>query len=80
MLGVLRDNMTQFSKLVKYVNLKNVKGKARQNIMGAIPEAVWTEAVGTLNELELALNQIEVDGYLIGGWIRSRTRISKTAT
>lgn len=69
MLGVLRDNMTQFSKLVKYVTVKNVKGKARQNIMGAIPEAVWTEAVGTLNELELSLNQIEVDGYLIGGWI-----------
>ena len=69
MLDVLRDNMTQYSKLVKHVNLKRVKGKARQNIMGAIPEAVWIEAVGTLNELDLTLNQIEVDGYMIGGWI-----------
>jgi HK97 family phage major capsid protein len=69
MLEVLRDNMTQYSKLVKHVNLKRVKGKARQNIMGAIPEAVWIEAVGALNELDLALNQIEVDGYMIGGWI-----------
>ncbi len=69
MLEVLRDHMTQYSKLVKHVNLKRVKGKARQNIMGAIPEAVWIEAVGTLNELDLTLNQIEVDGYMIGGWI-----------
>ena len=69
MLEVLRDNMTQYSKLVKHVNLKRVKGKARQNIMGAIPEAVWIEAVGSLNELDLTLNQIEVDGYMIGGWI-----------
>ena len=69
MLDVLRDNMTQYSKLVKHINLKRVKGKARQNIMGAIPEAVWIEAVGTLNELDLTLNQIEVDGYMIGGWI-----------
>ncbi|MEA5047455.1 MAG: phage major capsid protein [Eubacteriales bacterium] len=69
MLEVLRDNMTQYSKLVKHVNVKHVKGKARQNIMGAIPEAVWIEAVGTLNELDLSLNQIEVDGYMIGGWI-----------
>jgi HK97 family phage major capsid protein len=69
MLELLRDNMTQYSKLVKHVNLKRVKGKARQNIMGAIPEAVWIEAVGSLNELDLTLNQIEVDGYMIGGWI-----------
>ena len=69
MLEVLRDNMTQYSKLVKHVNVRRVKGKARQNIMGAIPEAVWIEAVGSLNELDLTLNQIEVDGYMIGGWI-----------
>ena len=69
MLDLLRDNMTQFSKLVKHILVKRVGGKARQNIMGAIPEAVWIEAVGALNELDLTLNQIEVDGYMIGGWI-----------
>jgi len=69
MLELLRDYMTQFSKLAKHINIKRVKGKARQNIMGAIPEAVWIEAVGSLNELDLTLNQIEVDGYMIGGWI-----------
>ncbi|MEA4914571.1 MAG: phage major capsid protein [Christensenella sp.] len=69
MLELLRDNMTQYSKLVKHVNVRRVKGKARQNIMGAIPEAVWIEAVGSLNELDITLNQIEVDGYMIGGWI-----------
>lgn len=69
MLEVLRDNMTMFSKLLKHVSLKSVKGKARQNVMGDIPEGVWIEATGSLNELDLALNQVEVDGYLVGGFI-----------
>src|SRR5665647_1401820 len=69
MLETLRDNLNRYSKLVKYVNVRTVKGKARQNIMGAIPEAIWTEACKTLNELTLTFSQVEVDGYMIGGFI-----------
>jgi HK97 family phage major capsid protein len=69
MLEVLRNNMEQYSKLIKYVNVKSVGGKARQNIMGAVPEGVWMEAIGALNELDMALNQIEVDGFMVGGII-----------
>lgn len=68
MLDVLRENMTKYSKLISRVNFKPVKGKARQNIAGTIPEAVWTEAVGSLNELELNFHQLEVDGYKVGGY------------
>ena len=69
MLDLLRDNLYRYSKLVTKVRVKTVGGKARQNILGAVPEGVWTEAVGRLNELELLFNQVEVDGYKVGGFI-----------
>lgn len=69
-LELLRNNMDKYSKLVKYVRLKPVKGKARQNVAGAIPEGIWMESVkATLSELELSFTQVEVDGYRIGGYI-----------
>lgn len=69
MLDLLRDNLYRYSKLITKVRLKTVGGKARQNIMGAVPEGIWTEAVGKLNELALSFNQVEVDGYKVGGFI-----------
>lgn len=69
MLGILRDNIATSSKLITKVNYKPLKGKARQNITGTVPEAVWTEMVGALNELEMSFNQVEVDGYKVGGFV-----------
>ncbi|QOR34438.1 phage major capsid protein [Clostridium sp. 'deep sea'] len=69
MLDLLRDNLHKYSKLISKVRLKPVPGKARQNIAGTIPEGVWTEAIGKLNELKLEFNQVEVDGYKVGGFI-----------
>jgi HK97 family phage major capsid protein len=69
MLDLLRDNLHRYSKLLKHLRVKNVSGKSRQTIMGAIPEGVWTEAIGKINELALVFNQIEVDGYKVGGYI-----------
>ena len=37
--------------------------------MGTIPEAVWTEAVKSLSELSFAFNDVEVDGYKVGGFV-----------
>ncbi|MDE6730698.1 MAG: phage major capsid protein [Oscillospiraceae bacterium] len=68
MLGLIRQNILAYSKLLKYLNRVHVPGKARQNIMGSIPEAVWTEACGKLNELNLKFNNVEVDGYKVGGY------------
>lgn len=69
MLGLLRDNTMRYSKLISKVNLQRVGGKARQNIMGTIPEAIWVEMCDALKELEFGFNQIEVDGYKVGGYI-----------
>ena len=69
MLDVLREHMAKYSKLITRVRYKPLKGKARQNIAGTVPEAVWTESVASLNELELSFHQIEVDGFKVGGYV-----------
>ena len=69
MLEILRDNAHRYSKLLSHVTVKNVSGKARQNITGTVPEAVWTEMVATLNELDISFNQVEVDGYKVAGYV-----------
>lgn len=68
-LNVIREHITEYSKLIKHVNLQAVPGKARQTVQGTIPEAVWTEMCGKLNELSLVFNSVEVDGYKVGGFI-----------
>lgn len=69
MLDLLRENIGRYSKLISRVRYRPLKGKARQNIAGTVPAAVWTEAVASLNELELSFTQIEVDGYKVGGYL-----------
>lgn len=69
MLDLLRDNLYRYSKLITKIRLKPVAGKARQNIAGTVPEGIWMEAIGKLNELSMSFNQIEVDGYKVGGFI-----------
>lgn len=69
MLEIIRENISDYSKLIKYIRLKKVSGRARQPIFGEIPEAIWTEAAGYLNELDMELNSIEVDAFKLGGYI-----------
>ena len=69
MLGLIREEMAAASKLLRFVDLRSVAGKGRQNVMGKISEGVWTEMCANLNELNLAFNQIEVDGYKVGGFV-----------
>lgn len=69
MLELIREEIAHDSRLLPFVNNRPVTGTARQNITGAIPEAVWTEMCANLNELALSFNQVEVDGYKVGGYI-----------
>ena len=68
-LGLIRENIENYSKLYKYVNVKPLKGTGRMTVMGTYPEAVWTEMCANLNELSLGFNEVEVDGYKVGGYI-----------
>lgn len=67
-LGLIRENLIDYSKLYKYVDARRVAGEARAVIMGTIPEAVWTECCANLNELSLSFNDVELDCYKLGGY------------
>lgn len=67
-LELLKQKIEQTSKLLKYVQKRPVAGTARQTIMGDVPEAIWTEMCAILNEMDLGFNDVEVDGYKVGGY------------
>lgn len=68
MLPIIKQITEESSKLLKYVTVRNISGTGRQNIMNDMPEAIWTEMCGTLNEMDLTFNDVEVDGYKVGGY------------
>lgn len=68
-LGLLRENIPLYSKLYKHVDARRLNGTGRLNVMGAIPDAIWTEMCATLNELSLSFSTVEADGYKVGGFI-----------
>ncbi|MBR5268058.1 MAG: phage major capsid protein [Lachnospiraceae bacterium] len=67
-LDLLKENIMEYSKLYKHVNVVTVKGEGRMPVQGTIPEAVWTECCANLNELNLAFNTAEVDCWKVGGY------------
>lgn len=67
-LGVLRENIEGYSKLYKYVNVRQIGGTGTVVVMGTIPEAVWTDCCGVLNELSLTFNDAEVGCWKVGGF------------
>lgn len=68
-LDLIAENMYRYSKLLNRVRVRNVRGQARQTIAGTVPEAVWTEMCGAINELNFVFNQITVDGYKVAGYV-----------
>lgn len=68
-LGLIRENIIDYSKLYRHVRVIPLKGKGRQTIMGTVPEAVWTEACGKINELDISFADTEFDGYKVSGFI-----------
>ena len=69
MLELIRMETAHDSRLLPFVNRRAVSGVARQNISGAIPQAIWTEMCANLNEIAMGFNQIEVDGYKVGAYM-----------
>lgn len=67
-MGLIRENLIDYSKLYKYVDVRRINGEGRAVIMGSIPEAVWTECCANLNELTLGFNDVELDCYKLGGY------------
>ena len=70
MLPLLYAEVEKSSQLIGTVNTVSVGGTSRQNIMGAIPEAVWSEMCANINELDIGFTDVELDGYKVAGFIR----------
>lgn len=68
-LDLISENMYRYSKLLNRVRVRNVSGEARQTIAGTVPEAIWTEMCGAINELSFVFNQVTLDGYKVAGFI-----------
>ena len=67
-LGLLRENITNYSKLYRHVNVRRIGGNGRAVIMGTVPEAVWTDCCANLNELTLTFNDLELGCWRVGGY------------
>ena len=68
-LELISENMFRYSKLLNRVRVRYVNGQARQTIAGTVPEAVWTEMCGAINELHFVFNQVTLDGYKVAGYV-----------
>ena len=68
-LELISENMFRYSKLLNRVRIRYVNAQARQTIAGTVPEAVWTEMCGAINELNFVFNQVTLDGYKVAGYV-----------
>lgn len=67
-LGYLRENLENYSKLYKHVNVRNITGEGRLVIAGTQQEAIWTECCANINELDMDFYGMEVDCYKVAGY------------
>ena len=67
-LGLIRENLINYSKLYRHVFVRPMSGNGRLVVMGAIPEAVWTDCCANLNELDLVFNDVEFGCWKVAGY------------
>ncbi len=69
-IGLIKENVENYSKLYKHINVVSISGKGREVVQGTIPEAIWTECCANLNELALAFNDVEIDCFKVAGYFK----------
>ena len=67
-LGLIRENIENYSKLYKHVSVRRISGDGRVVVMGTIPEGIWTDCCANLNELDLKFNDEEFACWKVGGY------------
>ena len=68
-LPLLSEIVSDYSRLYAFLNVQQIRGDGKQNLLGAVPEAVWTANTGKLNEVALTFNQILCDSHKVAGYI-----------
>lgn len=69
-IGLIKENVMNYSKLYRHVNVQSISGNARELVQGTVNEAIWTECCANLNEMSLAFNDVEVDCFKVGGYFK----------
>lgn len=67
-LGILRENMMNYSKLYRHVTVRSISGNGREVIQGEVTEAIWTECCGNLNELDLPFYTVDLGCWKVAGY------------
>ena len=68
--GLIKENVENYSKLYRHVNVQPIAGKGREIVQGTVAEAIWTECCAVLNEMSLAFNDVEIDCYKVAGYYK----------
>lgn len=69
-IGIIKENVFEYSKLYKHVNVQSISGNGREVVQGTVSEAIWTECCAVLNEMSLAFNDVEVECYKVAGYYK----------
>lgn len=67
-LGILRENIMDYSKLYGRVTVRRLSGTGRMLVMSGLQEAIWTECCANLNEMSMTFADLSVDCYKVGGY------------
>lgn len=68
-LDLIRENVMEYSKLYKYVNVQSAKGEGRVPVLGAAPEAIWIECCDAIQEVDLAFGSVELDCFKVAAYV-----------
>ena len=60
-LGIIRENVINYSKLTRHVFTRRIRGEGRELVMGSIPEAIWTACCANINTIDLSFAEVTVD-------------------
>ena len=67
-LGLIRENIMEYSKLISRVNLQSRKADGRMIIQGVAPEAIWLECCDAIPEVDIAFGKVELDCYKVAAY------------
>lgn len=68
-LGIVRENVINYSKLYRHTYLRRLNGEGKLTIMGTIPEAVWTACCANINEIDLGFADAVVDCNKVAAFV-----------
>lgn len=67
-LGLIRENVMEYSKLYARVNAMNANGNGRVIVQGVAPEAIWLECCDAIPEVSITFGQVELDCFKVGAF------------